>query len=400
MGVESLYAEPQLRHKRQLRSFASAVERSPLLANTVKALSLLSHTYPKFMFDFFGVAARNRDRCKGYISRILAACHSIERVDFSLDIALGNAIATSFKIIDPSPTANLRQLTVRSGSFLGAFPNLDLPNLEVLCVSQHLSLGEFALPYLPHLHTLQIVGILTLTPLRFDERKLPSLRVLQLFSGSYEAPIDELPDFPNLERLELLGSEEVIFFPPLQASMVFQSIKSLVLGPLGVDTEWLSTWLIPNTLESLVVYLDFSDGEVISDKVIRNLSQCLSSSHDGLPNWSLNQLAIITKPDGLTAEPMQLALGLLRLMCMGWDVSLEFGEIGEAFFPLLVILPLIFHGFLVDMTAWVVDKCSHPTFMAMDGETLRFTLFDERSPIRSVTPTSRGTTAPASVAED
>ncbi|KAJ3491511.1 hypothetical protein NLI96_g648 [Meripilus lineatus] len=335
MVVEFLYQEPQISHKRQLRRFTLSVEQYPHLSSRVKALSLSVFAFPKFPHDLFGVAARGRERCRGYISRIFAACSSITRVDFAFDVLLGNAIGKYLQCAYSSPTIRLRQLTLRGGTFHGPISNLYLPNLEVLCLSQHFNFGEFILPSLPRLHTLQIVGVYTVSPYVLEEAHLPSLRLLQLFSGTYDAPVfdlDNFPKFSTLERIELLGTEEVMFFPPVQAAAVFQTIKGLVLGPLGADTEWLPSWRIPRKLESLVVFLEFSDEKGVSDKVLRNLLHCLRASHKSI-KWNLKQLVVVAKPDAFdmafSTERTQTFLDQLRLSCMGWGVSLKMGEIGQ-----------------------------------------------------------------------
>ncbi|PSR71251.1 hypothetical protein PHLCEN_2v12905 [Hermanssonia centrifuga] len=259
-------------------------------------------------------------------------------------------------IISSSATSNcIKRLTLHGSSFEARphpqfciMPILDvqLPNLEVLCLRGMYIMPTFQLPSLPRLHTLQLVENYYFPsggprPPLFTPESLPNLRVVEVFRNHFPGEAyGHLVSGSSFEKLECLHFLENKRCLEVTRWMSADSeIKHLAIGFLSaIDRVHLVCWRFPDALESLTLLLcDPSScspklepwtarrqGQVRDDgvEILQGVFRCLKLNKQ---SKAFKKLVLLAKFPGAEDVAVRLArehaVRDIRILCASQEVE-------------------------------------------------------------------------------
>lgn len=271
-GVPILYSHCVLLSSGQLSLFRRTLKSSPVLAQTIKELSIVVEQVPSFRLATTSLPAAAKD-----IIPILQSCTALQSVFLS---SPDTVFATS---TSPVPALrNLRSVTIHSlGPSSRTFTSNSFEHIEVLCLHFHSIESSVQVPHLPRVHTLKLRSTMwwpNFNPLTtmLPARSLPSLRTLYMHWNGYTIPVTTPNiEFPEIQVVHLIGGKEVQSFATLTQNPTLSALRSLrhlFIGPLTSQDHPLGTWKFPHCFESLTVFMDLDQDASSLEPVLRCLA--------------------------------------------------------------------------------------------------------------------------------
>lgn len=300
---ELLYSHVILLSHRQIRLFSRTLKRSKQLRHIVKELSILLALDVPLVWTSQNVrkpdyvSLMDRNTCmRNDIFQIL---HHLPSLD-TLSIRFQDPLSIAFGYGDMlmrSPLHSLRRLTIHGYSLCTSLSVRGFPTLEVLCLHGIIFDPQFAFPYIPQLHTLQVCqteGWCSVLGDLISPASLPALRVLQLYNNKFSDNAfcrKARRSFPRPLCLHLIGIFEVQCFGTLAEIGVLDNLQHFAIG--NIDCSFgehpFHKWRIPKSLETLTVMEDLHHRTSRSNAALTScLEQSLENYRSG--NLSLHQV--------------------------------------------------------------------------------------------------------------
>ncbi|TCD71776.1 hypothetical protein EIP91_003119 [Steccherinum ochraceum] len=287
IGTPFLYARPYLTSQRRLRLFSLILEQYPDLGRFVKEVAFMEQSgqppleretqapFASNPNDLANIALTAR-ASRTYLIRALRQCPNLRSLIITNEFENYTSVYPIDNFfLETSLAKNSLQSLVLYGSMFPRNPHFHpflpastiLPNLRVLCLRSVYIPLDYTWPFLPHLHTLQLVEnnvleattqFITLHGLPRGEITaacFPSLHTLE----TYHNLIDFRPDEPLLRQLEHYHSTHSPSAATIMKEVVSphaNTIRHLAMHIVARKDAVFSDWFLPEGLETVTVFMD------------------------------------------------------------------------------------------------------------------------------------------------
>lgn len=281
IGTEVLYCSPILTSHSQLHHFARTVQNSSCLAGLVKNLIVFDTHPPKRR----NTRVQWQEKSFADVYSILSFCPLLLSADFwSEPSACHQTSKKGGTVTDNFLINRLHELAIQGEPFLATHYRFQSPEMEVVRLHSA-SCGITSAPFLPPLH------------------------------------LRHVSDMPPFSMVGLgCGAAEVS--TPLP-------VRDIAIGPVSGDSDWLSHWKLPSSLETLTIFLKLSETDISWDPAIGALFLCLSRSfgHAG-GQCKLRTLDVFLDPrlPGTGTEEAAFAFDNVRYACNHANVDVQIHE--------------------------------------------------------------------------
>ncbi|KAJ3491522.1 hypothetical protein NLI96_g634 [Meripilus lineatus] len=339
------YSHPVLLTPTELQYFRRTITEVPTLARYVTKIaivipeSLMTSTETKVL-GWKRTKVDHLARVKLDASFILRTCFNIDTLSLRQTPDVSRTFTEGFLSLGPVRD-NLRKLTIHGTTYIHCLSFDAFPNLQILILKLFQFGHSVRWPNFPRLHTLkldQTQGWPSREPDDFllSKENFPSLRELHLYhnsinSGHFGHKIQEQAmQFPRVRSLHLFGPNEGEALFPLTKSGVLDQLQHIVLGNLHSLFPAIAAWVIPESLESLVILVSLTEFPVASP--LRVLCACIGLNEARLRSGTASLRRIIVfvfwEPGSeLTSdseESVDIRMEQLRIICDSLDIQVDF----------------------------------------------------------------------------
>ncbi|KAI0075231.1 hypothetical protein K474DRAFT_1440692 [Panus rudis PR-1116 ss-1] len=355
IGTEILYSRPFLDSDIAIERFYQTVKARPQICRLVRdlyldrihTLNFQTRLHPGSTI-IHGIGTYYR--LKRNIDDIITYCSDIKSILTVGDD--GAHTVTSLllnRILDiHNPPLSLRQLILHVDKLhnLRRTSGLTFPTLEVLSLRQgtihHRAVADLA--SFPRLRTLQLAHIILdrsdlATFANCTREVAPFLNTLQVFEVSFRNVEYFTMRLPNIfENLTLVGPRQLQCFmtKPLAASTDMQSVRHLVVGVVSSPALYIADqWRIPESLESLTVFVNIPDDDVyrlrLREQNVMMLDMLRDCFHNNLTargeKLSLREV-VLNLSNYPPCDPLQrvlvdAALYDIEALCETWNIMIS-----------------------------------------------------------------------------
>ncbi|CAL1717303.1 unnamed protein product [Somion occarium] len=268
-----LYMQITLANSREVTAFLRVVTERPELIRLVKELILVDWRYPLAtgLARMFG-AYRDLEpdallRMREDIPSILKSCVDIEAL--TINISSSRHTVSDMARQRGLINSNLRHLTIYG--FSQHFKGYNLSQLRHL---ESISFSSFRMSHplrgfydFPKMHTVQVAYIICdLYPSAWMQSlgQLPSLRTFAMYENSFPCSLwtnshpfvqPTVPCPEGLQRLHLVGRDELRIMKLWLREDPFMNLKELTFGPLESEHDFFMSYDIPCPLENLNILI-------------------------------------------------------------------------------------------------------------------------------------------------
>lgn len=341
-GNELLYSSPALisYHGVELfkRTLTGAPERiSPL----VKEIFIVQVIFRKKADLLRPFSQKNQlaKRVKADFSTITSSLPGLQKAFISLPYE--SLELTGWLLSQESPLCHhLRKLTLHLAPLASLDDKLTFSQLQVLCLRNITFYPSGVLANLPQLRTILFVESNfreTLIQDFLSPSSVPSLSSIEFYNTRF---IDLMVDaesiscFPTLERLHLVGEDDMWTFSRLSRIQAHVPVRHLTLGIVPGFFGPLSAWRFTENLETLTLFVNLSptvQSTVLSKKSpLDNILECLELNVDIIITSKTFRLLVVhVIPADAYVESEQFASDSLLAFCAGHDITFEYDNASE-----------------------------------------------------------------------
>ena len=299
-GIPILYSAPALLTGRRIQLFKRTLQHIPSMSRHVKDIILLD--FEESGLTPLRVFRRNGKHQQQVLADLIAALDACRAL---VGLAIRNQSGLGYSFLKGScgMARSLRKLTIYGKSLHGSFSELEFPSLEILCLRDvPYSSVTLGYPLMPRLKTLQLVISYMSANIQFAFRPgypPPPLQSLEFYGAHCYGTLvdaDSLSYFSHLDRLHLIGQDELRTFIVLAQPTAELFIRHLILGVIPTHFSHLEDWRFPPTLETLTLFVDLVPvlrDDLLSDKTsLTTIPQCLRFNEDQIASGNFRHLVI------------------------------------------------------------------------------------------------------------